>query len=100
MARSLSVNAGHPREIAWRGKIVYTSVWKEVVDGRLTLPLPGQFVVLRLRPKPGAPPILRSYSLSDLPRVDLPLAPPGRPGNRHLNQKVANDQCAVEPEPT
>ncbi len=39
----------------------------EPVDGRLTLPLPGQFVVLRLRPKPGAPPILRSYSLSDLP---------------------------------
>jgi ferredoxin-NADP reductase/MOSC domain-containing protein YiiM/ferredoxin len=33
MARLLSVNVGHPREIAWRGKIVYTSVWKEPVDG-------------------------------------------------------------------
>src|SRR6516162_3017404 len=33
----------------------------------LTVPLPGQFVVLRLRPKADAPPVLRSYSLSDLP---------------------------------
>jgi len=40
----------------------------EPVDGRpLTVPLPGQFVVLRLRPKPDAPPVLRSYSLSGLP---------------------------------
>ncbi|HEV3202424.1 MAG TPA: MOSC and FAD-binding oxidoreductase domain-containing protein [Bryobacteraceae bacterium] len=40
----------------------------EPVDGRpLTVPLPGQFVVLRLRPKAEAPPVLRSYSLSDLP---------------------------------
>lgn len=34
MARLLSVNAGRPREIAWRGKTVYTSVWKEPVEGR------------------------------------------------------------------
>ncbi len=33
-ARLLSVNVGCPREIAWRGKTVYTSVWKEPVDGR------------------------------------------------------------------
>ena len=40
----------------------------EPVDGRpLTVPLPGQFVVLRLRPKADEPPVLRSYSLSDLP---------------------------------
>jgi ferredoxin-NADP reductase/MOSC domain-containing protein YiiM len=40
----------------------------EPVDGRpLTVPLPGQFVVLRLRPKPDAPSVLRSYSLSNLP---------------------------------
>ncbi len=31
---------------------------------------PGQFVVLRLRPKPDAPPLLRSYSLSDMPSAD------------------------------
>ena len=34
MARLLSVNVGLPREIAWRGKTVYTSVWKEAVQGR------------------------------------------------------------------
>jgi ferredoxin-NADP reductase/MOSC domain-containing protein YiiM len=40
----------------------------EPADGRpLPIPLPGQFVVLRLRPQADAPPVLRSYSLSDLP---------------------------------
>jgi ferredoxin-NADP reductase/MOSC domain-containing protein YiiM len=34
MPRLLSVNVGRPREIAWRGKMVYTSVWKEPVQGR------------------------------------------------------------------
>ena len=34
MARLLSVNVGYPREIAWRGKTVYTSVWKAPVQGR------------------------------------------------------------------
>ena len=34
MARLLSVNVGLPREITWRGKTVYTSVWKEPVQGR------------------------------------------------------------------
>ena len=44
------------------------SVVLEPVDNRpLTVPLPGQFVVLRLRPEADAPPVLRSYSLSDLP---------------------------------
>ena len=33
MARLLSVNVGLPREISWRGQIVYTSVWKEPVQG-------------------------------------------------------------------
>ncbi|MGC1303683.1 MAG: MOSC and FAD-binding oxidoreductase domain-containing protein [Caulobacteraceae bacterium] len=32
--------------------------------GALTRPLPGQYVVLRLRPTPGGPPLFRSYSLS------------------------------------
>ncbi len=35
----------------------------------LAAALPGQFVVLRLRPKPDAPPLLRNYSLSDTPGV-------------------------------
>ncbi len=34
MARLLSVNVGQPREIAWRGETVYTSVWKDPVVGR------------------------------------------------------------------
>ena len=34
MARLLSVNVGRPREISWRGQTVYTSVWKEPVQGR------------------------------------------------------------------
>src|SRR5271156_1921012 len=34
MAWLLSVNVGRPREIAWRGKTVYTSVWKAPVQGR------------------------------------------------------------------
>jgi ferredoxin-NADP reductase/MOSC domain-containing protein YiiM len=34
MARLLSVNVGRPREVPWRGKVVYTSVWKEPVEGR------------------------------------------------------------------
>jgi ferredoxin-NADP reductase/MOSC domain-containing protein YiiM len=36
----------------------------------LVAALPGQFVVLRLRPKPDAPPLLRNYSLSDTPGAD------------------------------
>src|SRR6201982_3589815 len=34
MSLLLSVNVGRPREIAWRGKTVYTSVWKAAVQGR------------------------------------------------------------------
>jgi hypothetical protein len=30
----LSVNVGLPREVAWREKSVYTSVWKQPVEGR------------------------------------------------------------------
>jgi MOSC domain-containing protein YiiM/ferredoxin len=37
-------------------------------DGKaLTLPLPGQFVVLRLHPAPDGPLLFRSYSLSGMP---------------------------------
>ncbi|MBF5043773.1 MOSC domain-containing protein [Aggregicoccus sp. 17bor-14] len=40
----------------------------EAEDGSaLPAALPGQFVVLRLWPQPGAPPLLRSYSLSGEP---------------------------------
>jgi ferredoxin-NADP reductase/MOSC domain-containing protein YiiM len=40
-------------------------------DGKPLAPaLPGQFVVLRLHMQPGALPVLRSYSLSDLPGTE------------------------------
>lgn len=40
----------------------------EPADARpLAAPLPGQFIVLRLQPKPEAPPLLRSYSLCGAP---------------------------------
>jgi ferredoxin-NADP reductase/MOSC domain-containing protein YiiM len=40
-------------------------------DGRpLAEALPGQFVVVRVRPRPDSPPLLRSYSLSDAPSTD------------------------------
>ena len=46
-----------------------TSLILESTDGgALTPGLAGQFVVLRLRPAPAAPPLLRSYSLSGEPR--------------------------------
>lgn len=43
----------------------------EHADGSpLVAALGGQFVVLRLRPVPGAPPVLRSYSLSGAPSLE------------------------------
>jgi MOSC domain-containing protein YiiM/ferredoxin-NADP reductase len=45
-----------------------TSLVLEPADGHpLSAPLPGQFVVLRLRPAPDAPALMRSYSLSGEP---------------------------------
>ncbi|MFZ0298190.1 MAG: MOSC and FAD-binding oxidoreductase domain-containing protein [Candidatus Sulfotelmatobacter sp.] len=48
-----------------------TSFILQPIDGQ-TLPVfqAGQFVVLRLLVDPGKPPVLRSYSLSDLPAAD------------------------------
>src|SRR5271155_2017413 len=48
-----------------------TSLVLEPADGRpLAAALPGQFIVLRLRPAPDAPALLRSYSLAGEPRDD------------------------------
>jgi ferredoxin len=47
------------------------SIELEPADGLpLVAALGGQFVVLRLRPTPGAPPVLRSYSLSGAPSLE------------------------------
>ena len=47
------------------------SLVMEAADGKPLSPaLPGQYVVLRMRLKPDGPPVLRNYSLSDLPSAD------------------------------
>jgi MOSC domain-containing protein YiiM/ferredoxin-NADP reductase len=63
-----------------------TSLMLEPTDGRLLTPgLPGQFIALRLRPMPDAPPLPRSYSLSGEPsdaryRVSVKRNPDGVAG--------------------
>ena len=62
------------------------SLMLEPMDGLpLTAALPGQFVVLRLRPAPGTPPLMRSYSLSGEPsagcyRISVKREPHGMAG--------------------
>src|SRR5262249_30389466 len=66
--------------------IAATALTLEPTDGRpLTRPLPGQFVVLRLRPTPDGPALFRSYSLSgplseERYRVSVKLEPNGAGG--------------------
>jgi ferredoxin-NADP reductase len=49
---------------------VFSLVLVPADDEPLAAALPGQFVVLRLPIQSGAPPVLRSYSLSDLPSTE------------------------------
>ncbi len=62
-------------------------------EGRpLPLPLPGQYVVLRLRRAPGDPPLFRSYSLSSAPsteryRISVKIEPKGAAGT-YLREHV------------
>ena len=70
-----------------------TSLTLEPTDGRpLAPPLPGQFVVLRLRPEASGPPLFRSYSLSGPPspdryRVSVKIEPNGAAGT-YLHGRV------------
>jgi ferredoxin-NADP reductase/MOSC domain-containing protein YiiM len=65
----------------------------EPTDGLpLSTPLPGQFVVLRIRPAPGTPALMRSYSLSGQPsdrcyRVSVKREPHGVAG-AYIDEKV------------
>jgi ferredoxin-NADP reductase/MOSC domain-containing protein YiiM len=64
-------------------------------DHPLVTPMPGQFIVLRLRPEPSGPPLYRSYSLSGPPsaecyRVSVKIEPRGRAGT-YLNTRVRVD---------
>ncbi len=73
-------------------------------DGRrLTTPLPGQFVVLRLRLKPDGSPLFRSYSLSGPPsdtqyRVSVKVEPNGAAGS-YLNSNVRTGDVLDVSEP-
>jgi ferredoxin-NADP reductase/MOSC domain-containing protein YiiM len=58
----------------------------------LVAALPGQFVILRMRPEPKGPVLLRNYSLSDLPsqdsyRVSIKLEPNGA-ASTYLHHQV------------
>src|SRR5262247_2634586 len=71
--------------------------------GRLTTPLAGQFIVLRLRPRPDRSPLFRSYSLSGPPsgvqyRVSVKVEPNGVAGN-YLNTKVRTGDLLDASEP-
>jgi len=76
----------------------------EPADGRpLTTPLAGQFVVLRLRPRPDAPPLFRSYSLSGPPadgryRISVKVEPDGVAG-RYLETGVRTGEVLDVSEP-
>src|SRR5262249_40180333 len=65
----------------------------EPSDGRpLAMPLPGQFIVVRLNPAPDAPVLMRSYSLSDQPgteryRVSVKREPHGAAGT-YIDEKL------------
>jgi MOSC domain-containing protein YiiM/ferredoxin-NADP reductase/ferredoxin len=73
-------------------------------DGRqLTIPLAGQFVVLRLRPKPDGPALFRSYSLSgplsdEQYRVSVKVEPNGAAGS-YLNGNVRTGDILDVSEP-
>jgi MOSC domain-containing protein YiiM/ferredoxin-NADP reductase len=73
-------------------------------DGRrLTTALAGQFVVLRLRPRPDGPLLFRSYSLSGPPsgeryRVSVKVEPNGAAGNYlHSNVRAGDVLDVSEP---
>src|SRR5262245_38030982 len=76
-----------------RESIDVISLTLRPAEGReLAMPLPGQFIVLRLRPTPQGPPLYRSYSLSGPPssdhyRVSVKIEPHGTAGTylqRHV----------------
>src|SRR5215472_11900868 len=73
----------------------------ESVDGRpLAAALPGQFIVLRMRPTPNAPMLMRSYSLSGEPsteryRVSIKREPHGVAGAYIDDELQAGDVVDV-----
>jgi MOSC domain-containing protein YiiM/ferredoxin-NADP reductase len=80
------------------------SLTLQPTDGsKLTTALPGQFVVLRLRPSTDGPPLFRSYSLSGAPsdqhyRISVKVEPDGVAGN-YLNSNVRTGDVLDVSEP-
>ena len=84
-----------------RESVDVISLSLQPTDGRpLTPALPGQFIVLRLRPEPAGPPLYRSYSLSGAPsseqyRISVKIESNGAAGT-YLNSRVqTGDVLAV-----
>jgi ferredoxin-NADP reductase/MOSC domain-containing protein YiiM/ferredoxin len=88
--------AAHPASPGFQSLVV-TSIDRESADvlsfvmqgadsHRLAMALPGQYVVVRLKPVAGGPTLFRSYSLSGPPsteryRISLKIEPTGAAGN-------------------
>jgi ferredoxin-NADP reductase/MOSC domain-containing protein YiiM len=71
---------------------VVSLTMKPADDQPLQPPLPGQYVVLRLRPTPDGPPLFRSYSLSgpasaERYRISVKIEPNGAAGT-YLHEQV------------
>jgi MOSC domain-containing protein YiiM len=71
-------------------------------DRPLATPLPGQFIVLLLRPEPSGPPLYRSYSLSGPPsaacyRVSVKIEPQGRAGTYVVSQALPRRLAHTSP---
>src|SRR5580658_614127 len=92
----LAPAAAHPASPGFQSLVV-TSIDRESADvlsfvmqgadsHRLAMALPGQYVVVRLKPVAGGPTLFRSYSLSGPPsteryRISLKIEPSGAAGN-------------------
>jgi ferredoxin-NADP reductase len=84
-----------------RESVDVISLSLEPADGRpLATALPGQFIVLRLRPEPAGPPLFRSYSLSSAPssqryRISVKIEPHGAAGTYLAGHVRAGDLLDV-----
>jgi MOSC domain-containing protein YiiM/ferredoxin-NADP reductase len=71
--------------VDWEGEDVLSLTLQDPAGQRLQTALPGQYVVLRLRPAGGGAPFFRSYSLSGPPsaeryRISVKIEPDGAAG--------------------
>ncbi|PYR87937.1 MAG: sulfurase [Acidobacteria bacterium] len=79
----------------WEGEDVISLTMQDPEGQPLRTGLPGQYVVLRLRPSAGGPPLFRSYSLSGPPsaeryRISVKIEPNGVAGARVRELRVGD----------